>query len=324
MRRISRLSAVVALLALLMVPGTAAATDRPWWADAMGDGPCTLEALIVTDLAVADGGLSLPDLILDWAVRDGYRLTPEGILGPDGTTVPVPANATLGSCPVELVPGLAVRVAGAFRGGGAIGEPGGGVVGGTRPPLVGPIESPEQAWEAVVIFDPRFAGIGPLDRDMIGASAWYEVASTKDLPTSQYFVTITVGWGDCQAGCIERHTWRFTVGRDASIVLDADEGPVPPPDVFPGAGAGNGAGDCIPPRGGMDGTTGSGECPNLGGPIKEPPPGSIDDAVEMSQASMFEGPWGVLVVTFGAGLGVLGLAAIVARHLARRAGSPEG
>jgi hypothetical protein len=336
MRRPSRFATLMALLALLIVPGTAAANDRPWWSDTFGDGPCTLEAILVTDLAVRDGGLTVPDLIVEWAVREGHKLTPDGLWGPDGSIVAIPSDAVLGSCPVEVVPGLAVRVTGAIRGGGGVEpNPGGGAV--TSPVFPGPVESAEQAWALVVTFDRRFAPIMPFDPEMIGASAWYEIAATKDLPTSLYFVTVTVGWGDCESGCIDRHVWRFTVTRDAVVTLVEEEGPQPPAEVFPGAGGGELPGgpapDCVPPKGGMDEPAGPNDCPSFGGTgagtigsggdpavIDGPAPGS---PLESSQVPAMAGPWGVLVATVGAGLGVLALAALVARRLSRRQSSPE-
>ena len=70
----------------------------------------------------------------------------------------------------------------------------------STPPAESPI-SQQEAVELVLASDPQFAGIGPLDRDLIGQSAWYEVTPG----TVGWRVTITKGWGDCQAGCIDRH-----------------------------------------------------------------------------------------------------------------------
>ena len=64
-----------------------------------------------------------------------------------------------------------------------------------------------EAVAQVLAQDPRFAGIGPLDPDLIGQSAWYEVSPA----TVGWRVTVTMGWGDCQAGCISRHTWVYDV-----------------------------------------------------------------------------------------------------------------
>jgi len=60
----------------------------------------------------------------------------------------------------------------------------------------------------------------PLRTDMVGQSAWYEATETND----GFSVVITIGSGDCQAGCIDRHTWTYEVARDGTITLAADEG----------------------------------------------------------------------------------------------------
>ena len=49
--------------------------------------------------------------------------------------------------------------------------------------------------------------MSPLRPDMIGQSTWYEAFADGD----GFTVNITVGQGDCQAGCIERHTWSYRV-----------------------------------------------------------------------------------------------------------------
>lgn len=39
----------------------------------------------------------------------------------------------------------------------------------------------------------------------------------------------SVGFGDCRAGCISRHTWTFRVGDDGAVTFLESEGPPPPP-----------------------------------------------------------------------------------------------
>jgi hypothetical protein len=48
-------------------------------------------------------------------------------------------------------------------------------------------------------------------------------------------VTVTKGWGDCQAGCIERHTWVFAVDATGTVTLVSEEGD-PLPDAIDGGG----------------------------------------------------------------------------------------
>lgn len=70
----------------------------------------------------------------------------------------------------------------------------------------------------------------PLRPDMIGQSSWYEALEATD----GFTVNITVGQGDCQAGCIERHTWQYHVDYDGNVELVGENGP--PIVVPPGPG----------------------------------------------------------------------------------------
>lgn len=89
------------------------------------------------------------------------------------------------------------------------------------------ITTPEGAWAAVLASEPRFAGIPPNDPEVIGRSSWYQIHPGSEVGT--FVVTIVVGWGDCQAGCIERHTWTIEVSSDATITILAEDGPTIPP-----------------------------------------------------------------------------------------------
>jgi hypothetical protein len=70
----------------------------------------------------------------------------------------------------------------------------------------------------------------PLRPDMIGQSSWYEAFADGD----GYAVNITVGQGDCEAGCIDRHTWRYHVTADGTVELTGEDGE--PVDVPPASG----------------------------------------------------------------------------------------
>jgi hypothetical protein len=72
--------------------------------------------------------------------------------------------------------------------------------------------------------DSRFAGIGPKDDKLIGQASWYEVTAADD----GWQVVIRIGWGDCEAGCINEHRWTYAVGRDASVELTHEVGPALP------------------------------------------------------------------------------------------------
>lgn len=90
---------------------------------------------------------------------------------------------------------------------------------------------------AIVAAEPRFAGIGPQDPDLIGQSAWYEAKPASGV--GAFVVTIQVGWGDCPSGCIERHTWTYAVAPDGTVTLLSEGGDAVPPDAMP-AGGGTG------------------------------------------------------------------------------------
>jgi len=81
---------------------------------------------------------------------------------------------------------------------------------------------------AVVATNPNFAGITPLLPDTIGASRWY-VATP--MAGGGYSIEITIGWGDCPAGCIERHVWTFDVAADGTVTLKSETGDAVPSDL---------------------------------------------------------------------------------------------
>jgi len=72
----------------------------------------------------------------------------------------------------------------------------------------------------VLAQDPRFAGIVARDPGMVGQGSWYEV--TPD--AAGWRVTVMVGWGDCPAGCINRHTWEYLVGFDGAVSKTGETG----------------------------------------------------------------------------------------------------
>ena len=70
----------------------------------------------------------------------------------------------------------------------------------------------------------RFAGIGPLDENLIGQAAWYKVAASSD----GWEVLIRIGWGDCPAGCINEHRWTYAVAQSGSVKLVKEQGDLLP------------------------------------------------------------------------------------------------
>ena len=98
-------------------------------------------------------------------------------------------------------------------------------------PANGPVTTEEEAIAAVIAKEPRFKGIAEKNPDMIGQSSWYEIKPASGV--GAFLVTIYVGWGDCQAGCIDHHTWTFSVAPDGSATLLNESGSDPPPDAIP-------------------------------------------------------------------------------------------
>jgi hypothetical protein len=99
------------------------------------------------------------------------------------------------------------------------------------------ISSAEQAVAIVLAADPRFAGLESRNLDLIGQCCFYMVAPAAD----GFAVRIEIGWGDCPAGCINRHHWTFAVARDGTVTLQGEDGP-PVPAGVPGPGGGTGGG----------------------------------------------------------------------------------
>jgi len=100
-----------------------------------------------------------------------------------------------------------------------------------------------EAIARVLAQDPRFAGITPLDPDLIGQAAWYEVSPA----VGGWRVTITKGWGDCQAGCISRHTWVYEVDGAGNVRLVEERGDGLDDGTGLGSGGGPGDGELSPP-----------------------------------------------------------------------------
>jgi hypothetical protein len=65
-----------------------------------------------------------------------------------------------------------------------------------------------------------------LTPDAIGLSKWWEA---RELDGGSYEIKITLGSGDCPAGCIERQTWTFNVMPDGSVIPVAAPGGTPAP-----------------------------------------------------------------------------------------------
>ena len=95
-----------------------------------------------------------------------------------------------------------------------------------------------EAVARVLAQDTRFAGIVPLDPNLIGQSAWHEVAPA----VVGWRVTVTIGWGDCQAGCISRRVWVYDVDPAGAVTLVEERGD-PLADGSGGDAGSGGSGD---------------------------------------------------------------------------------
>jgi hypothetical protein len=87
-------------------------------------------------------------------------------------------------------------------------------------PGSGRVETAEAAVDAIRARVPLFDGIGPRDPELIGQAATWEAEATD----AGWRVTFQVGWGDCQAGCIDRHTWTWDVAADGTVAFVAEDG----------------------------------------------------------------------------------------------------
>lgn len=92
--------------------------------------------------------------------------------------------------------------------------------GGASPGPSTVVGTPEQAAAIALAQDTRFADIGPRDPNLIGQGSWWEATATD----GGYLVTIQIGWGDCPAGCIHRHTWVYSVDSNGAVALRSEEG----------------------------------------------------------------------------------------------------
>ncbi|MBA2718056.1 MAG: carboxypeptidase regulatory-like domain-containing protein [Chloroflexi bacterium] len=98
-------------------------------------------------------------------------------------------------------------------------------------PSASAVTTPEAAAALVLASDARFTGLKAKNPDLIGGCCFYEVVPKG----SNYEVMVEIGWGDCPAGCINRHHWFYTVTPAGTVTFDREDGPVVPAGV-PGTG----------------------------------------------------------------------------------------
>ena len=91
----------------------------------------------------------------------------------------------------------------------------------TESPFVtGQVASAAQAAALVLASNPLFAQIGPANPGVAGQSAWYTASAAGD----GFSVSVTLGSGDCLAGCINSHTWNYSVSASGDVKLVSDSG----------------------------------------------------------------------------------------------------
>ena len=128
----------------------------------------------------------------------------------------------------RLVPLAAVALSVALAACGAAGAPTPTAAPTARPtptPVAVTVASPADAAALVIASNPLFSGTMELRPDVIGGSRWW---TGKALPGGGYRIELTIGWGDCMAGCIERHVWTYDVDASGGLTLVSETGdPVP-------------------------------------------------------------------------------------------------
>lgn len=100
----------------------------------------------------------------------------------------------------------------------------------TPTPIAADVASPADAAALVIATDPRFEGAIELTPDVIGGSKYWEATA---LDGGAYQIVLTIGWGDCPSGCINKHTWTFRVTADGQVTLLAEAGDEVPAGTFP-------------------------------------------------------------------------------------------
>ena len=128
---------------------------------------------------------------------------------------------------IVVLPALALIVAACSQAGGSGSPPASSSP--TPTPVGSGVASLDEAAAIVIASDSRFNGVTKLDPNLIGANAWWEGEPTA----TGYAIRITIGWGDCPAGCINRHVWSYSVTPDGAVTLDSETGDPLPPGSLP-------------------------------------------------------------------------------------------
>ena len=84
----------------------------------------------------------------------------------------------------------------------------------------GPVGSGLGAVEAIRERAPLFDTFGIQNPDMIGQASFFTAEPTN----GGWRVVFETGWGDCPAGCIDRHTWSWDVAQGGTITFVGEDG----------------------------------------------------------------------------------------------------
>ena len=80
-----------------------------------------------------------------------------------------------------------------------------------------PVATAAQAAAAVRAANPLFDGLEARNPELIGQGSWWEAEpGDSGDPPGSWTVTFVIGWGDCQAGCIDTRRWTYDVTKDGS------------------------------------------------------------------------------------------------------------
>jgi hypothetical protein len=115
----------------------------------------------------------------------------------------------------------AIALAGCLAPGAAAPSQSPNTAGQTPTPVSAPVASLEDAAARAIATDARFAGATQVQPDSIGLTKWW---TGEALATGAYRIEITLGWGDCPAGCINHHTWTFEVAADGTVTPTGESG----------------------------------------------------------------------------------------------------
>jgi len=102
--------------------------------------------------------------------------------------------------------------------------------GATRSPSSAGVTNADEAMATVRARSPLFDGIQHKDPNRVGQASWWDAQPAAN----GWLVTVEVGWGDCQAGCIDRHTWTWTVAGDGSTTFGGEQGTALRDDILAG------------------------------------------------------------------------------------------